>query len=141
MATLGRLSAAKLNSLLIERLRKGAILCTDEEPTFRRCREQLVTHETVNPGKKRYVTKEIYHIQNVNAYHERFKTFLYPFHGVSTKYLNHYVAYHHFLDETKMRPTLARAKELFHQALMQPMQPTGKHLPEYCEAEIQRLAS
>lgn len=142
VATFGRLSSATLDGLLTSRLQAGVILCTDEEQTFKKyCRDQKLQHEKVNPGRKRYVTKEIYHIQNVNAYHERFKTFLHRFRGVATKYLNHYVAYHHFMDETKALSALSRVKELFHQALLMPMKTTGKQLPDYCEAQIQKLAS
>lgn len=140
VATFGRLSAATLDQLLTSRLQTGVILCTDEEPTFRKyARETKLPHEKVNPGKKRYVTKEIYHIQNVNAYHERFKTFLHRFRGVATKYLNHYIAYHRFLDGTTGLSGLARVKELFHQALLQSMRTTGKALPSYCENEIQKM--
>lgn len=142
VATFGRLSAATLDQLLTSRLQSGVILCTDEEPTFRKyARDQKFQHEKVNPGKKRYVTKEIYHIQNVNAYHERFKTFLHRFRGVATKYLNHYIAYHRFLDGTTALSSLARVRELFHQSLLQPMKTTGKTLPSYCEHEIQKMAS
>lgn len=142
VATFGRLSAATLDQILTSRLHTGVILCTDEEPTFRKyAREQKLPHEKVNPGKKRYVTKEIYHIQNVNAYHERFKTFLYRFRGVATKYLNHYVAYHRFLDVTSSQSELARTRELFHQALRQPMKTTGRDLPTYCEKEIQKMVT
>jgi fructose-bisphosphate aldolase class I len=102
-------------------------------------RNQKLPHEKVNPGKKRYVTKEFYHIQNVNAYHQRFKTFLHRFRGVATKYLNHYVAYHRFLDGTTSLSALTRIKELFHQALRQPLKTTGRALPGYCENEIQKL--
>lgn len=142
VATFGRLSAATLDQLLTSRLQSGVILCTDEEPTFRKyAREQKLPHEKVNPGKKRYVTKEIYHIQNVNAYHERFKTFLHHFRGVATKYLNHYVAYHRFLDGTTSLSARIRTRELLHQALRQPMKTTGKDLPNYCENEIRKMAS
>ena len=142
VATFGRLSAATLDQLLTPRLQPGVTLCTDEEPTFRKyAREKKLSHEKVNPGKKRYVTKEIYHIQNVNAYHERFKTFLHRFRGVASKYLNHYAAYHRFLDETTSMSAFARTKELFHQALRQPMKTTGKALPAYCENEIKKIAS
>lgn len=138
----GRMSAAILNDVLTKRLQPSVILCTDEEPTFRKyCREQKVQHETVHPGKKRYVTKEIYHIQNVNAYHQRFKSFLDRFRGVATKYLNHYVAYHRFMDGTTALSAVPRIKELFHQALMQPMKTTGRDLSNYCEAQIQQIAS
>jgi Transposase and inactivated derivatives len=142
VATFGRLSAATLDQLLTSRLQSGVILCTDEEQTFRKyARDQKLLHEKVNPGKKRYVTKEIYHIQNVNAYHERFKTFLQHFRGVATKYLNHYAAYHRFLDGTTSQSALTRTRELFHQALRQPMKTTGKALPGYCESEIQKMVS
>jgi hypothetical protein len=53
----------------------------------------VVTWGKAHPGKKRYVTKEIYHIQNVNAYHERFKSFQSPFRGVS-EIPDYYVAWH-----------------------------------------------
>jgi transposase-like protein len=142
VATLGRMSTAILDELLTSKLQSGVILCTDEEPTFRKyCREQKLQHEKVHPGKKRYVTKEIYHIQNVNAYHQRFKSFLDRFRGVATKYLNHYVAYHRFMDETKSLSALPRVQELFHQTLMQSMKTTGKNIPNYCEDQIQKLAS
>jgi hypothetical protein len=47
----------------------------------------------------------------MNAYHERFKTFLHRFRGVATKYFNHYVAYHRFMDETSALSGLSRAKQ------------------------------
>ncbi|MFC4770348.1 IS1595 family transposase, partial [Effusibacillus consociatus] len=124
--TFGRLDAATLDQVLSSRLQQGVILCTDEEQTFRKyCRERQIQHEKVNPGKKRYVTKEIYHIQNVNAYHERFKSFLATFRGVSTKYLNHYLAWHRFLDQTTSLQPMNRIKELFLDSLMQPMKTVG----------------
>jgi transposase-like protein len=141
VVTFGRLDAATLDQALTSYLKPGVILCTDEEPTFRKyCREQKLQHEKVNPGKKRYVTKEIYHIQNVNAYHQRFKSFLYPFQGVATKYLNHYVAYHHFMDDTTDLTARSRTKELFLRAMMQPMKTTGSQLSAYCDQLVTKMA-
>lgn len=34
-----------------------------------------------------------YHVQNVNAYHSRFKRWLERFHGVATKYLPNYLGW------------------------------------------------
>src|SRR5690606_32810163 len=46
VATFGRLSAATLDQLLTSRLQPGVILCTDEEPTFRKyARDQKLPHE------------------------------------------------------------------------------------------------
>ncbi len=142
VVTFGRMDAATLDQVLTSRLQPGVILCTDEEPTFRKyCREQKLQHEKVNPGKKRYVTKEIYHIQNVNAYHERFKSFLSHFRGVSTKYLNHYVVWHRFMDKTTTLQPLPRVKELFAQSLMQPMKTNGRGLSTYCDEQVQKMIS
>jgi len=142
VAKFGQLSAAALDRLLAQRLESGAILCTDEEKTFRKfASDHKLQHEQVCPKKKRYVTKEIYHIQNVNAYHERLKTFIDRFRGVATKYLNHYIAYHLFLDSTRSVDELTRTRELFLQALRQPMRTTGKDLSQYCEARMVKLAS
>jgi transposase-like protein len=141
VVTFGRLNAATLDQALTSSLKPGVILCTDEEPTFRKyCREHKLQHEKVNPGKKRYVTKEIYHIQNVNAYHQRFKSFLNYFQGVATKYLNHYVAYHHFMDDTTNLTARLRTKELFLRAMMQPMKTTGSRLSAYCDELVTKMA-
>ena len=58
-----------------------------------RCvKAEKVSHQTVNISQGQRVTKGAYHIQNVNAYHHRFKSWLDRFHGVATKYLPNYLA-------------------------------------------------
>lgn len=43
-----------------------------------------------------------YHIQNVNNLHNRFRRFLRPYNGVSTKYLNHYVSFFIWLENYRL---------------------------------------
>lgn len=43
-----------------------------------------------------------YHIQNVNNLHNRFRRFLRPYNGVSTKYLNHYVSLFIWLENYRL---------------------------------------
>jgi hypothetical protein len=45
----------------------------------------------------------IYHIQNVNNYHNRLKGWIQRFNGVATKYLDHYLSWFQFLDILKHR--------------------------------------
>lgn len=138
--TFGRMAASTLDAVITSRLAPNVILCTDEEQTFRKyCRDQGLRHEKVNPGKKRYVTKEIYHIQNVNAYHERFKTFLARYRGVASKYLNHYLAWHRVLDMNQSSEMM-KVKNLFIQALNKPMKTNGKCISAYCEEQFLKLA-
>lgn len=139
--TLGRMAAATLDAVISSRLSNNVIMCTDEELTFRKyCRDKGIRHEKVNPGKKRYVTKEIYHIQNVNAYHERFKSFLSRYRGVASKYLNHYLAWHRLNDMNQTQSEMMKVKDLFIHALNKPMKTNGKRLSSYCEEQFQKLA-
>lgn len=140
VATFGRMAAETFDSIVTSRLGHDVILCTDEEPTFRKyCREHSIRHEKVNPGKKRYVTNGIYHIQNVNAFHERFKGFLARRRGVASKYLNHYLAWHRILDQTQQLEEQLKVKSIFLQALAKPMKTNGKLLSAYCAEQLQKL--
>lgn len=53
-----------------------------------------------------------FHIQNVNNVHSRLQRFLYPYNGVSTKYLNHYVALFIWLENHKKIHDFDAAKQL-----------------------------
>jgi len=44
------------------------------------------------------VVEKVFQIQNVNAYHSRFKTWMRRFNGVATKYLPKYLGWHRWLD-------------------------------------------
>lgn len=52
--------------------------------------------------------KGSYHINNINSFHSRFKDFLRGFRGVSTKYLNNYVALFAWLENVRLA---AKSKE------------------------------
>jgi transposase-like protein len=43
---------------------------------------------------KQRTFKGIYHIQHINAFHSRLKSFMRPFQGVSTKHLNNYLVWY-----------------------------------------------
>ena len=142
VATFGRLNASIVDQLLGPHLQEGVTICTDADAAFRKFASiRNLNHMTIHPDKKRYVVKAVYHIQNVNAYHERFKNFMRPFRGVATKYLSHYVSYHQVVDETKHLAGKEGIKELFHRSLRCPMKTIGKKLPHYCALQINQLAS
>jgi len=45
------------------------------------------------------VADKAFHVQNVNAYHHRFKSWLDRFHGVATKYLPNYLGWCRVMDQ------------------------------------------
>ena len=63
------------------------------------CKAENITHEAVNLSQGQRVIKRTYHVQNVNAYHSRFKSWLGHFHGVATKYLPNYLGWCRVMDE------------------------------------------
>lgn len=86
----GQLAQARLTDALKPVPAKDALLVSDSKPTYSAfCREEGISHEAVNLGQGQRV-KGAYHVQNVNAYHSRFKQWLDRFHGVATPYLPHY---------------------------------------------------
>ena len=60
-------------------------------------RQAGITHEAVNV-KAGIRTRGAIHIQGVNAWHSRFKTWLRRFNGVASRYLGHYTGWQCVLD-------------------------------------------
>ena len=74
-------------------------MCTDGAPVYRRyAQDRGVVHEPVNLAPGIRVRRPAFHVQNVNAYHGRWKGWMERFHGVATRYLDHYLGWHRMLD-------------------------------------------
>ena len=54
----------------------------------------------------------VYHLQHVNSLHSGFKRWLMPFNGVSTKYINNYLAWFKFLQLSKKNKMVDRIKDM-----------------------------
>jgi hypothetical protein len=63
--------------------------------------EAGITHQSVNLRAGVRVTGAI-HVQNVNAYHSRFRGWLSHFHGVATHYLPNYLGWRWALDAQRI---------------------------------------
>lgn len=59
-----------------------------------------------------YVRKSFYHIQHVNAYHKRLKQFMERFQGVETKYLDNYLFWFRYLEQSKKVAHKERVNQL-----------------------------
>ncbi len=66
-----------------------ALLCSDKKTSYLAFAKQYhLVLKTINVSAKEHVKNGIYHIQNVNAYDSRLKSWMRYFHGVATKYLD-----------------------------------------------------
>jgi len=102
----GALTAAQLERDLLPRLDRQALLVSDSHAAYRAfARKHRIAHETVNLRagvRARRLGKLAIHVQNVNAYHQRFKTWLQGFRGVASRYLPNYLGWRWALDGARI---------------------------------------
>ena len=98
----GALKVAQLVKHLLPKLDSRALLVTDANaayPAF--ARAYGIAHQAINmsAGKRAHTgAGRAIHVQNVNAYHRRFKGWLARFHGVASRWLPNYLGWHWALD-------------------------------------------
>jgi len=98
----GALKALQLEQHLLPKLNREALLVTDSNAAYRAfARRHGVAHQSVNlragvrvrPGIEGAI-----HVQNVNAYHSRFRRWLARFNGVASRYLPNYLGWRWAVD-------------------------------------------
>ncbi len=98
-AILPRVTSGTLAEVLTPLLDSDAILCSDGHPSYQAfSRESGMSHRPVNLAAGYRVIDKAFHVQNVNAYDSRLKGWMLRFHGVATKYLDHYLGWQRWLD-------------------------------------------
>lgn len=89
---------ASVIQVLPQALAADVVLCTDGSGMLAAAARDLeIEHQALNTlrGERR---RGAWHIQNVNGYHSRFKTWMRRFHGVATSYLESYLGWFRALD-------------------------------------------
>lgn len=77
-----------------------AILCTDgSRAMIGVARKMGLTHRPVNLAAGIRIIAGVYHVQNVNAYGSRLKTWMRRFNGVATRHLANYLGWRRYLDK------------------------------------------
>ena len=98
----GQVTAEQLHVCLKPVLPADVLLISDSAASYRRfAKEADITHETVN-GKMGARARGAIHIQNVNAWHSRFKSWLVRFRGVASRYLINYSGWQRLLDARRL---------------------------------------
>ena len=98
----GALKASQLVRHLLPKLAPQALLVTDANAAYRSfVRAHGIAHQAVDlqaGARVRASAQGAIHVQNVNAYHRRFKEWLARFHGVASRRLPNYLGWHWALD-------------------------------------------
>ena len=98
----GAITAAQLERHLLPRLDRQALLVSDSHGAYRAfARKHGIAHAAVNLRagvRVRRGVAGVLHVQNVNAYHQRFRQWLSRFRGVASRYLSNYLGWRRALD-------------------------------------------
>jgi transposase-like protein len=87
-------------------LATDTILCTDgSRAMIGVARKMGLTHRPVNLAGGIRVIAGVYHVQNVNAYGSRLKTWMRRFNGVATCHLANYLGWRRYLDRNNHTPS------------------------------------
>lgn len=101
---------AQVSAVLRPVLADDLIVCTDGSATLASVAKALgVEHHALNLSAGTRV-RGAWHIQNVNAYHSRFKNWMHRFYGVATSYLPSYLGWFRALD--RFRRTTGSPKQM-----------------------------
>lgn len=96
---LEKLDAPHVIAVLRPLIDSDAILCSDGANLYKTfARATGIAHRPINVQQGERVLDGVFHIQNVNAYDSRLKTWMRRFHGVATKYLDNYLGWRRLLE-------------------------------------------
>jgi transposase-like protein len=98
----GQSTAKRLFTYLKPVIARDALLVTDSAEAYGAfAQEAGLSHQTINVQAGEHVRGAI-HVQNVNGWHSRFKTWLRSFHGVASRYLANYSGWQRVLDDAAL---------------------------------------
>ena len=111
----GNTSYVEIDKAIGEHIAPGSILCTDAAKNYKAFAiRRKIRHEQLNPKHER--VRGLYHIQHVNSYHSDLKRWIRNFNGISSKYLNNYLAWFRFFQIHKNKEMHAMKKQFLFEA-------------------------
>lgn len=102
-------SSKAICAVLDNKIDKDNVLCIDGgNALFGYANARHIPYKIMPPGRYVHEKDPIFHIQNVNAYHSRLKSWIRKFNGVATKYLSNYLGWRKMYEQphTILTPTV-----------------------------------
>ena len=109
---LERNTKENLQAQLKPLLSVGSVLCTDGNLSYKGIGDNLeIDHKRLIALDNQRVIDGIYHIQTLNNYMKRWKSWLQRFNGIGTDYVEHYLSWFRFMEDNKGHSDQAWVKE------------------------------
>ena len=107
----GRITTNQIINFFDNKICEDATFCVDSHKSYMAIKDKLnIELKQVPRGKS--MIDSVYHLQHINALHSSFKRWLMTFNGVSTKYINNYLAWFKFLQLSKKNKKNDRIKDM-----------------------------
>ena len=107
----GRITTNQIVNFFDNKICEDATFCVDSHKSYMGIKDKLnIELKQVPRGKS--MIDSVYHLQHINALHSSFKRWLMTFNGVSTKYINNYLAWFKFLQLSKKNKKNDRIKDM-----------------------------
>ena len=107
----GRITTNQIVNFFDDKICEDATFCVDSHKSYMGIKDKLnIELKQVPRGKS--MIDSVYHLQHINALHSSFKRWLMTFNGVSTKYINNYLAWFKFLQLSKKNKKNDRIKDM-----------------------------
>jgi transposase-like protein len=103
-------SIAGIEPELAPRLAPDSTLYCDGYKAYRKIAQKAGFAVKVVKTNPKHITSGPNHLNNVNNFHQRLKSWLFPFQGVASKYLGNYVGWHRWI-ESRKRNRKGKAKD------------------------------
>jgi transposase-like protein/IS1 family transposase len=101
-AILESTSQQAISEQLVGKIEQDSVFCSDGYKSYIQfTQDNGLVHKRLNLSAGVRVIDKVFHVQNVNAYHSRLKQWINRFHGVATKYLDHYLGWFRLMDTSE----------------------------------------
>lgn len=98
----GDIQKESIHSALKPLMGDEVVLCSDGNSIYKSfAKEENIPHKRIIARDNTRVVDKIFHIQNLNSYISRLKSWMARFHGVATKYLDNYLGWRRVLEKYK----------------------------------------
>lgn len=125
---MGRLTTKALNSTYQDNIEQSSTICTDSHRAYIQFAKNVnAEHIQIDSGKHK---KGIYHINHINALHNKLKLWMKPKYGVATKYLANYMYWFNWEEKTQGVSRYNKSKDLIYNSFSSIMKLTRIDITE-----------
>jgi len=106
----GRIQPIHIEQTLVPHFTEDTVLITDSHRAYRTVANKYKIPLNQIPSGKH--TSGGFHLGHINSYHHNISDFMYLYHGVSSKFLDYYLALFYWVEKISTRPILNKPMTL-----------------------------